>query len=133
MRLADWCDGLYLKSLGFYVVFLCYKESRKRDIWRVNCCCYCCWLPEVAAGVLVWALPSPPTSAVLLIWLVSSSELWMCPGPGSVGARLPGCCDSMIMSTCHCGKWHQFCSFCHSVSRTKLHEDRSMIEIVRNI
>lgn len=77
--------------------------------------------------------PSPPSSAVLFTWLVSDCELWTCPGPGSMGARLPGCCDSTIMSMCCCGKWHQFCSFCHSMSGAKLHKDCSRIETFRNI
>lgn len=42
---------------------------------RVNCCFYCPWLPKGAAGVLVWTLPSSPSSVVLFIWLVSGSEL----------------------------------------------------------
>lgn len=80
------------------------------------------------------ALPSSPSSGVFFILLDSSTELWMCPGCGGMGARLPGCCDSMIMSTRNCGKWHQFCEFLLlEVRNRKLHENRSMIEIARNI
>lgn len=119
-RLAVWCDGLCLKSLGCNApVFLCYKESRKWDIWRANRCCYCCWLPEVAAGVLVRALPSSSSPGVISLWLDSSTELSMCPGPRGTGARLPGCCDSTIMSMCNCGKWHQFGGFFHWISGTE--------------
>lgn len=134
-RKHDWQTGMMdcTWSLWDFMWYSCAIRNPEMGYLRVNCCCYCHWLPKVAAAMLVWTLPSSPSSAVLFICLVSVSELWMCPGPGSMGVRLPGCCDSMIMSLCHCGKWHQFCSFCHSMSGTKLHEDHSMTDIVRHI
>lgn len=64
------------------------QGSQKMAYLRVNCCCYCCWLPEVAAGVLVWTLLLPHH---LLSFLPGWSVIVSYGHAQDLVAWVPGC------------------------------------------
>lgn len=76
-RKQDWQTGMMdcTWSLWDFMWCSCVIRSPEMGYLRVNYCCYCHWLPKVATAMLVWTLPSSPSSAVLFICLVSGSEL----------------------------------------------------------